>query len=773
MSDDKKSEIAKTALARYKQAEEAWKPQRDREDKALRFQVPEMQWDDDVRRARLGQDGGAATPGRPVLSIPKLDQPISLVIGQMRSAHLGVEIHPVSEDAEDDTAEVLQDKYREIERDSNANLARAWAFERAVKAGMGFYFVGTEKDQYSSDKSDQKVVIKRIMDARSVLLDPDAQKADFSDGSFAFMRAALRSSTFKDRYPKADVPVSDKFAFADAMSAAPGWLEGDSSDPVVIVADYWWKVYEDGDSDTWTLMYAKLAPGGDPLQFLDGPREVNGCLIPIVMVPGRELTPFEKKAERRYQGMIEPAMDAQRLFNYSASSAVELAALEPKAPWVATPKQIQGFEQMYQASNVSNIPVLYYNVDTGAAGAPVRTQVDVGRLGPSMQLLQEADSFIQAATATYNPSLGRTTDSHESGKKVQALQDQATAATSIYLQNLADIAMNLEAQIVLEQLFATHDRPGRVIRTLSVEGDSSAKMLNAPYYNHPETGKPTAIPNGGVVPPNVKVQRHDFTRGKYGVSITVGKAYQTKIAQASQAITDLMGALPPQVQVAILPAWLKVQDFPGHTELAETMGKIRDHEMPFLTAGEDGQTDPKQMQAQMQTMGQQLQDAQSKLQQAAQIINTEQIKTQAQIQTKQIDLQIARENNATKIAVARLAQKGALVSDAMEAQEEAIALRTKLTHEATQAAHDRGHEAGMAAMAATHAQDAAAQQGAQDQAAQAQAGAQDQQAQAADQQHEAGMQASDQAAAAQSQSAQQEHEAEQAAAAAAQPQEGA
>lgn len=781
MADDKKDDkskagIAKTALARYKRASEAWEPQRKREDAALRFQVPEMQWDDDVRRARLGTDGGVPTPGRPVLSIPKLDQPLSLVTGQERSAQLGVEIHPVSEDATDDTAEVLQDKYREIERDSNAKMARSWGFERAAKAGMGFYFVGTVKDRDGGHEDDQKIVIKRILDARTVLLDPDAQEPDFSDGAFAFIRVAMRASRFKERFPDSDLPVTDRFTFVDAMTAAPGWIEGDATDPTVIVADYWYKEYKNGDEDG-TLMYCKLAPGGDPLQFLEGPREVNGCLIPIIPVIGRELVPFGTTVDRRWQGMIEPAMDAQRLYNYAASSAVEMASLEPKAPWIGTAKQFQGYEKQWQMANVTNQPYLPYNADPMAQGKPERNQIDAGRLGPSMQLLQEADSFIQASTATYNPSLGRTTNSNESGKKVQALQEQATAATSSYLQNMADISMNYEARVVLDLMPYIYDRPGRKTRTLDVEGESSSVMLNQPYYNHPETGEPTPV-MPGQPPPQMqgggaaKVLHHDFTTGRYGVSVTIGKAQSTRIAAASEAITQLMGSLPPQVQVAILPAWLKVQDFPGHQALADTMGKIRDHEMPFLAAGADQQNDPKAMQSQLQTLQQQNQTLQQQLQQAATMLQTEHAKQQAGIQTAQIkagaDIEIVKMNNAAKIAVARIvAAKGSLDA-AMEAQEESIALAQTQAHDASQAAKDRAHEVGMAAMGAAHAQDQMSQQGAMDQASQAQAGAQDQQAQASDQQHEAGMQSSDQAAAAQSQQSAQDA----AAAQAAQPQGG-
>src|SRR6185295_18012561 len=117
-----------------------------------------------VRDSRKGATiAGVTLPERPMLSIPSLDQPIQLVLNQEKAAHLGVQIHPLSEDADDDTAEVLQGLYRRIEVDSRANLARSFAFQRGVKAGTGEYEVTTEYDDDSAETKDQRIVIKRIL----------------------------------------------------------------------------------------------------------------------------------------------------------------------------------------------------------------------------------------------------------------------------------------------------------------------------------------------------------------------------------------------------------------------------------------------------------------------------------------------------------------------------------------------------------------------------------------------------------------------------------
>src|SRR3989304_4006783 len=115
-----KDDILETAKERLKLAQEAEAAQRLREKDDLRFQVPEEQWDEAARKERAGTvEGGAPPPPRPMLTIPKPDQPLQLIINQARAARLGVNIHPVSEDADKECAEVRQGLYRRRQRASN------------------------------------------------------------------------------------------------------------------------------------------------------------------------------------------------------------------------------------------------------------------------------------------------------------------------------------------------------------------------------------------------------------------------------------------------------------------------------------------------------------------------------------------------------------------------------------------------------------------------------------------------------------------------------
>ena len=511
------------ALDRFKFGSDADIDQRKREVDALRFQVPEFCWPTEVKNQRMPQIiGGVSIPQRPMLSIPSLDHPIQLVLNAEKAAHLGVAIHPLSDDAEEETAEVLQGLYRRIEVQSRAGLARSWAFERAVKAGRGYYRVVTEPDPDSDDPYDQKITIKRILQQGSVVMDPFAQEADASDGEWAFVVNDMPFETYKRRYPKSDMAGYSEEELSAVGISTPSWVSGDEgASRAVRVAEYYRLEYttttkvllDDGsESDEDEIPDGRTAREGsdarqrvestpilywstiNAVEELEPKQEMDGRYIPIIPVIGRELIPFEQ--DRRYVGMIEPNKDAVRLLNYAASSAVELSSLETKAPYMMVEGQEEGHEQEWQLSNVRNFPYMRYrNVSLNgiAAPPPQRTQVDASRLGPSMLLLQQAREFIHEGTGAFESALGKQTPAAKSGKAILALQNQHDSGSSHFIDNLAEISLTYEAKIILDLIPHIYDRPGRIARILDLEDEPKTVMLNAPFRRDPQTQRPIPV----------------------------------------------------------------------------------------------------------------------------------------------------------------------------------------------------------------------------------------------------------------------------------------
>jgi hypothetical protein len=753
-------DVVQEALDRFAVCVAAEEKQREREVQALEFQVPEKQWPAEVKLTRGAQTvrtqkGEVTIAARPMLAIPKLDQPIQLVLNQERAAHLGIQVHPLNDAATDATATILQGLYRAIEVDSRASLARSWAFERLVKAGRGVYRILKEYDETSDHPSDQKIVIKRIYEQGAVYFDPAACEPDSSDAEYAFVVEDVPLARYKRRYKDSALCSYTDEDFVALGNERKGWITGEKDAIAIRVCEYFYLEYQT-ETVTWEgggrekptrIVHWCTVNAVEELA-----REVwDGQYIPLVRL-ARELVPFD--GDKRCVGMIEPNKDAQRLFNYAASASVEMAALETKASHAVDPRQIEGYEAWWDQKNVRNFAYLPFRrmVDGQDLGPPVPIQADMSKMQINALLLSQAGDFIQAGTAMFDPSLGDTSPNARTKGGTLALQSQSDQATSHWVQILADIGMTHEARIVLDLIPHVYDRPGRVARILDTEDNTKQVMLNAPFVRQgtrpvpaplgalgprplgppglppgpPPLGAPPSLPPGMAPAPGSlplarpgmpplrpqgapgapagpgEVEHYDLKKGRYGVTVSVGKAYQSLKQEGQDALASLFQA-QPQLFSVLGDIYLKFADFPGHNVAAERVKKM----LPPALQDQDaqGQAQTQQQLAQAQAQIQQLTQALQALEpekMAAQVqIATTQAKVQADTQQaalkSQADVEIARMNNATKVLVARITAAKEASNAGKEDFEERLALAADLAHDAEQQHLDRRHEVAMAA----------------------------------------------------------------------------
>ena len=86
---------------------------------------------------------------------------------------------------------------------------------------------------------------------------------------------------------------------------------------------------------------------------------------------------------------------------------------------------------------------------------PGRVQIDAGRLGPNMMLLDKADDFVMSSTHYSEAGLGQLVPKDRSGRAIEKLQNASSQSTSIYLDNFAKISLPLEARILLDLMPST------------------------------------------------------------------------------------------------------------------------------------------------------------------------------------------------------------------------------------------------------------------------------------------------------------------------------
>jgi hypothetical protein len=207
-------------------------------------------------------------------------------------------------------------------------------------------------------------------------------------------------------------------------------------------------------------------------------------------------------------------------------------------------------------------------------------------------LLSQSGDFIHAGTSAFEPSLGQNSPNVKTKGATLALQSQSEQANSHWLDNLAEISMTHEARVVLELIPKVYDRPGRVARILDGEDNPKQVMFNAPFTMNGK--RPMAIPppqpqQPGMPPqqpqqPQGDVKHFDLTKGRYGVTVSIGKAYKSRVEQGKDELGQLFQA-EPQLFSILGDIYFKFADFPGHREAAERMKKM----LPPQLQDQDGQ----------------------------------------------------------------------------------------------------------------------------------------------------------------------------------------
>lgn len=721
----KRDPIVSDALEFQKLSSEAFGLQRQREDAALEFQVPEKQWPVEVRTQRQGQTvQGVPIPARPMLSIPSLAQPIQGVYNQWASAHYGVQIHPQSHDADDETAEIMQGLYRSIEVDSRAYIGRGWGFDRALKAGFGAYRVDVVYDEATDDPDDLKIVIKRILRQASVYWDPFAVEPDFCDQRRNLIVSFISRADFKREYPDASVATMNSDDLLDMQSQMPNWARlnsageresgqlkwYDAQNDTVCVAEYFYTEWVDEPMAAGSkrpsrkkpvIKWAKI----NAVEVLDS-RTWNGDYIPIIPVIGSELQPFD--AERRWQGMIEPNADSARLLNYEVSNAVETDALRPKAPFIGYVGQFKTNQAQWQLANVRNLPYLEADpvmVGGQLAPLPKRNETSVD-LSSSIALIQLARESIQTGTNVVDATALEAMAKRRVAKDtIGAMQDGNAMSQSHFLQNMADITMTYEAKVVCDLIPKIYDRPGRVAQVLGENNDRREVMLNTPFIVNPKTKRPMQVPQGvGIQPLKAEPKTYDLTKGKYGQVISIGKSYKTRAMQGSDALGEIIKGIP-ETAMPLLPIWLRFQDFPGHEEAEQVMKKLQP---PQLQAVEDGEEETiETVKAQRDQAAQTVEQMSKVIEEQQKAIETDQIKVQGELKKAeigaQVDVQKAQIDNQTKLEIARMNAQVELQIAAQkvhaenartlaDAETKAALQDDQQRHEHAEAALDRFHE---------------------------------------------------------------------------------
>jgi Phage P22-like portal protein len=622
------------------------------------------QWPDDVERGRQADK-------RPCLTINRLPQFVHQVSNQMRQDKPAPKVSPVDDEADPQTAEVIQGLIRHIEQQSKADSVRSYAGFYAVVAGRGYYRVLTEyTDPYSFD---QELYIRRVKNPATVYMDPSAQQADYSDANWCFIVEDLTEDEFKAQYPDAELSSAENFR--STGDSDPVWrYEGG-----IRIAEYFYKVMETvtivavQHPETGELISMPLeqAPPGIPVARsrqtkiprvkwckLNGAeileqRDWPGQWIPVIPVLGEE---FDVDGETQLFGMVRNAKDPQRMLNYWESAKTEMIALAPKAPWIGAEGQFENHEKEWAQANTRNFAYLQYkpkSVGQELIGPPQRQVYEPPIQAISLAQAQTVD-HLKASTGIYDASLGNRSN-ETAGIAIQQRQIQGDVANYHFIDNLA-ASITHEARILVDLIPKIYDRPGRVARIIGEDNSERKVVLNQPYQ---EQG----------------IERiYDLNTGRYDVVVGIGPSYATKRQESADAMLQF-ASISPEMLPRFADLIVENMDWPGAQAIAD---RIRPPDVP----PKGQQPIPPQIQAQMQALSQQNQQLTTALNETVSLLNSKQLELQSKerMQTQAIESKerIAAQSDQIKLTT-EAAKLGSQEDIAlMHAQVQALSERLKL-----------------------------------------------------------------------------------------------
>lgn len=560
------------------------------------------QWPDAVANDRRSSD-------RPCLTTNIVRQHNLVIINDAMQNKPGIKFRPVGNGASKEAADVWDGIARQIEYESNFQSILDKAVKCQVDGGVGYWRVITK---YESDKSFNQVIrLEPIPDARAVFLDPDCQKADCSDGKFAFIFNDMLIEDFKREYPGQEDAFAGQSTF---LGESYGWIQKDH----VRVAEYFWieekkdtlVLVEDEESgQSITLLKSQIGKGAFALLKEDGAtksrpvitqqvkwatiagnkvlgeQEWAGSYIPIVKVVGEEII-LDGVLDRK--GHTRAMLDSQRMYNYWNSASVEFGALQTKTPWVVAKEAVDGYEDEWALANTENLAYLLYNSkaeDGTDIAAPSRTPPPVQAMA-YVQGAQQARSEMMMVSGQYENTMGEP-GNERTGRAISERNRQGDRATYHFINNLG-VGIRFTGVILKDLVPKIYDTK-RVMQLLGEDGveyevtlDPKAKAA----WEKRRAGQEAAVEQ--IFNPNI---------GDFAVYADTGPGYATRREEAWNAFNNILTQSPQLVSV-IGDLLLSAGDFPLSQEAAARLRRL----VPPAALGEGPTPQEQQAQGQMAEM---------------------------------------------------------------------------------------------------------------------------------------------------------------------------
>jgi hypothetical protein len=578
---ERDAEFMTTARRQFNEARDADRPDREQAIKDVDF-VGGNQWDPATVEART-------LVGMPSMTWNRSNKFCDQICNEGRKANGAIAV-VAGDNGDPRTAELKADRVRQIEYESDADIAYDTAREGQVISGRGFYKITTSYAGIASWK--QVIRIVPIENQFSVFIDPIAKRYDRQDAKFMFVDVEMSKDAYKREFG-ADTPLAKADFFSSGENPQPDWLRIGPTGDNIRVAEYWLKEFT---NRTLCLMMNDTVKWKDDVQpgehikaereeydweicqyIIDGISVLKSTkwpikLFPIIPVWGRQ----EIVKGKKYNiGAGRHAHDAARLVNLYVSNISHQISMMSKTPYIGYEGQFEGHEDEWD--EVNNIPKAYiqaalvYDKNGNLAALPQHNSHEPPIQGLTIGLNQSVDA-LKAAFGIYDASLGAQSPD-ASALAIEKRNTQSDTGNYHFGANEAR-SRKVAGKVILE-LIKKIDAQSDEITVRSSDGKTRRVPLRRPVKHT----------DGSTV-------SHDLTAGQDEPHVVQGPGYTSARAEAFSFYSTLAHQDPNFMQIAG-DVMFRAADWPGADELADRYKKMLPPQL-------QNPGDPAQLQAKLQ-----------------------------------------------------------------------------------------------------------------------------------------------------------------------------
>lgn len=493
-------------------------------------------WDSATEKSRNipGQE-------RPCITVNKIDPIIRKIVNNAREQELEAIVKGLDNQSDKDTATILTGFLNRIQYKSNAKEAFMWAYECAVRSGIGYFRVMNE---YESENSfDQTIVYRSIRNPFTVWYDPDSEDYAGRDARFAIIEQEISEFDAKNLCASVGEEYKDEDPEDDIWSSTSGFVKQSEM--------YWMEMEDDvlyQFADKSTAKESDLSPEikkeieqvpGLVLRKRDIKVPVvwyanivnsvviekirtNSRYIPVVRMVGR-VGYINGKVD--YRGITRNSMDANRMYNVMSSLLVEKIGLASRAPYIGAAGQFEGYEEQWLNANNENLSKLEYNpISLAGVVIPPPQQTGSVQGDPTIErYLALTDKDIKDTSSMSDAFMGNKSN-ETSGAGIKARAAQSSMSTLDLLQQCQS-SIRFGAEIVLDM-------------APKILSERTAIAIMGPDYEEKVINLKAFMTDDG------EVKEIDFNKGTYGVEIDVASGDKTRRETALEQMAFLLQTNP-------------------------------------------------------------------------------------------------------------------------------------------------------------------------------------------------------------------------------------